>query len=439
MPGERESKSIRPFWKRGAGVIAAAAVIVLFILAATFLKSLVAGLLLAYLFLPLEKFFERMFRKISPRKKRQKNLYVNLGLGAVVTFLGVSLLVLLFGLTFILLPTAVSAGNNLKDLAAKTGTLAKLNETLAPYIPKEKEEAPSASPGTGTATAPEKEKKQKELSPGETLSRHLQKELLPQLRKYIRENFQIFSEKSLQAGKRAFSLFSHLVSGVSTFLLDLLLALFFFLFFLQKMALFTDAFTPGEGRKEKNSPGKWAVKGIFSSNWLPDVSEKTQEEAAGLIDRICLMFQKWLRGYFSIIVVETILYITLFYLFSIPYAFLLGVIAGLTILLPFLGPLASMTLTVSVILAFSHENTAFSLVGALLSYGAVNGLLEQFYLYPRLVGGAIGLTTLETIIVVLLGGLFAGITGMILAVPAAAILKMLIPELYRLCQGENSP
>lgn len=434
MRQEQEGKKLRPIWKRGAGVIAALAVIALFILAATFLRSLVAGLLLAYLFLPLEKYFERLFRGKSPREER-KLLYVNLGLGAVLFSLFLGIVILFTALTTILLPSARNVGNSLKTFAEKTHAIAKLNKTLSPYIAKEgkkEKKAPSPSPSpspSGTASAREALEKD--------LTHHVREEFLPRLRKYLQENFRNFSSGSLQIGKLAFGLLTHLVSGVSSFLLDLLLAIFFFLFFLQKMALFTEGFTPGAKKGVKSSPGQWAVSGIFSSNWLPDVSEKTQKEAAHLIDRICLMFQRWLRGYFFIILVETILYVTFFYLFSVPYALLLGLVAGVTILLPFLGPLASMVLTVSVCLAFSQENTAFTLIGALLTYGLINGLLEQFYLYPRLVGGAIGLTTLETIIVVLLGGLFAGIAGMILAVPAAAILKMLIPKIYRICKGDD--
>lgn len=430
MRQEQEGKKLRPIWKRGAGVIAALAVIALFILAATFLRSLVAGLLLAYLFLPLEKFFERFFRGKSPREER-KLLYVNLGLGAVLLSLFLGIVILFTALTTILLPSARNVGNSLKTFAEKTHAIAKLNKTLSPYIAKEgkkEKKAPSPSP-SGTASSRETLEK--------NLSHHVREEFLPRLRNCLQENFRNFSSGSLQIGKLAFGMLTHLVSGVSSFLLDLLLAVFFFLFFLQKMALFTEGFTPGAQKGVKSSPGQWAVSGIFSSNWLPDVSETTLKEAALLIDRICLMFQKWLRGYFFIILVETILYVTFFYLFSVPYALLLGLAAGVTILLPFLGPLASMVLTVSVCLAFSQGNTAFTLVGALLTYGLINGLLEQFYLYPRLVGGAIGLTTLETIIVVLLGGLLAGIAGMILAVPAAAILKMLIPKIYRICKGDD--
>ena len=45
----------------GAGLAVALVVIIVFILAATFLKSLIFGIILAYFFLPLEKYFEKHF------------------------------------------------------------------------------------------------------------------------------------------------------------------------------------------------------------------------------------------------------------------------------------------------------------------------------------------------------------------------------------------
>ena len=104
----------------------------------------------------------------------------------------------------------------------------------------------------------------------------------------------------------------------------------------------------------------------------------------------------------------------------------------MTILLPFIGPVASFALTFSICLAFCETHLLVTLIGVGVTYLLINGVLEQLFLYPTLVGGAIGLTTLETIIVVLLGGLLGGITGMILAVPAAAVLKYLIPKIYRI-------
>jgi len=122
----------------------------------------------------------------------------------------------------------------------------------------------------------------------------------------------------------------------------------------------------------------------------------------------------------------------------VPYAPVVGGIAGLTILLPFIGPIASCLLTVTVCLAIGQ--TSMMIVLAVIGvYLIVNGVAEQLFLYPRFVGEAMGLNILETIIVVLLGGLFAGISGMIFAVPAAAVLKYLIPKIYYSWQGDNYP
>ena len=60
-----------------------------------------------------------------------------------------------------------------------------------------------------------------------------------------------------------------------------------------------------------------------------------------------------------------------------------------------------------------------------------NGIIEQFILYPAVIGDSLGLTTLETIVVVLLGALFAGIPGMLLALPTASVLKYLISQILQ--------
>ena len=118
------------------------------------------------------------------------------------------------------------------------------------------------------------------------------------------------------------------------------------------------------------------------------------------------------------------------FLLGVPYAVPLGMIAGITVLLPFLGPLISLGLTVIVCLATGQGSLTLclTLVGV---YFVMNSIIEQLFLYPAFVGEALGLNILETLIVVLLGGLFAGIAGMIFAVPVASVLKFLIPRLYQ--------
>ena len=97
-------------------------------------------------------------------------------------------------------------------------------------------------------------------------------------------------------------------------------------------------------------------------------------------------------------------------------------------LLPYIGPFASIATTVLVCFAIGNMSM-LSILGVFAVYGLILSC-DQFFLYPSLVGEALGLNALETIIVVLLGGLFAGITGMIFAVPTASVLKYLIPKIY---------
>jgi len=60
----------------------------------------------------------------------------------------------------------------------------------------------------------------------------------------------------------------------------------------------------------------------------------------------------------------------------------------------------------------------------LLLFGGVQ-MVEGFILTPRVVGDSVGLHPVAILLAVLIGGMFFGIVGLILAVPAAAVLKVL--------------
>ena len=217
----------------------------------------------------------------------------------------------------------------------------------------------------------------------------------------------------------------HVTAWVGTFAFDLVMFLFFYYYFLLKMAVFA------AGREDPGQNlGEWTVSSIYQSGWLPDASENERNGAARIIDHIYTMFRAWLVGYFWIIVLETILYALIFVPFNVPFWPVLAFIAGCTILLPFLGPVLAAILSVVVTIIFAQEGIVMPIIGIALAYLLIHVILEQLLLYPVLVGEAIGLTLVETIIVVLLGAVVAGISGMILAVPAAALLKLLVPLFY---------
>ena len=222
------------------------------------------------------------------------------------------------------------------------------------------------------------------------------------------------------------------VTALATVLLDGMLTLFFFSFFLKKIAL-------GQSRQpgRQRPTGQYLVETIFGSGWLPNASTASLREAQIIIDEILAMLQTWVQGYVWIIIIETIVYTTLFLMLGVPYAPIFGLIAGMTILLPFIGPILGCSLTLVVTFAV-HSQSVTLATAIILVYFIVHGVVEQLILYPAFVGEALGLNTLETIIVVLLGGLLAGLAGVIFAVPAAAILKFLIPKIYSALQQDAS-
>ncbi len=465
-----------------AGIAVALVVILVFILAATFLKSLIFGLILAYFFLPLEKLFEnRIFqfrpvksvchalgilyepvRKLRVRIARAKEpsekerdeaerarLVTASTIAALVTvFLGIVLVLML--VVVLLIPNAVRFGNHLSQWASTSTLVMRAEKALTDWIDSET----SGSSGAKTADKSSAVKSSKDKSSKDTPSnpssegtahsfssfRDMISSLRPAVREYLQKNYKEFAGVMVTQGKGVLSGIISMATSLGVFAFDVLLCVFFFFYFLHGMAYYMSR---ASSSGEDDSVGAWYVRGIFGSNWMPSVTEASRREAIEIIDRIALMLRRWIRGYLWIIIIETILYVTAFSLFSVPYAPLLAMVAGLTILLPFLGPVGSFLLTVLVCITFGGPNTAGMLVGVCLTYVTINGIIEQLFLYPSLVGGAIGLTTLETIIVVLLGGLFAGIAGMIFAVPTAAIIKYLIPMIYHVwCNrktGESAP
>jgi predicted PurR-regulated permease PerM len=224
-----------------------------------------------------------------------------------------------------------------------------------------------------------------------------------------------------------------LLGALANLLLDSLMTLFFFSFFLKRIA--ADQ-APDRGRSRPTS--RYLVETIFSSGWLPSAGAEAIREAHVILDEVLSMLQTWVKGYLWIVIIESTVYITAFALLGIPYFHVLGLLAGMTVLLPFIGPIASLLLTLVVAFAFQGPSvTMFLLIAGV--YFFANVILEQLVLFPTLVGEALGLNSLETIIVVLLGGLVAGLAGAVFSIPVAAILKYLVPHIYQTLSQRRAP
>lgn len=429
----------------GIGIVVAIVLLLIFILAAKYLQSVIFGLILACLLLPVEKFFERRLsskgslvsrvygfcgiftrplaalaaklqrgrRELTAEEKEQRERSVLITRAVFLT----SLLVFVFAVAGTVFFTSLSSRY--------------VHQWKSAHVAKVSDVQANASSGDvrrdvvlqAFATASDYVEKLRDRF-GET----------PVVRSAIAAVSKLLTDENsrqevmkflLRRTGGMFAFTANVLGAFCSLLADILLTIFFFLLFLCKLAEFRSPEKKGGWQEE------YLVRSVFRSAWLPGAGEGTLLEAQRILSEILTRLKIWIKGYLTLMLIDGTVYTTVFWLLDVPYFFILGPLAGCGILLPYIGPILSCCLTLLVALATGGAAASSGmLLGILAAYLIYNGIIEQFILYPLVIGESLGLTTLETIIVVLLGAIFAGIAGMLFAIPAASVLKYLVPQIY---------
>jgi predicted PurR-regulated permease PerM len=111
-----------------------------------------------------------------------------------------------------------------------------------------------------------------------------------------------------------------------------------------------------------------------------------------------------------------------FIILGIQYAIFLGVLAALLNLIPYIGGLVAVIFCMLVTVTNSAQFSDVIWVAVVL--GIVQ-LIDNNFLMPKIVGSKVKLNALMTIVAVLIGGALCGFSGMFLAIPGVAILKVI--------------
>ncbi len=111
-------------------------------------------------------------------------------------------------------------------------------------------------------------------------------------------------------------------------------------------------------------------------------------------------------------------------LLGVPNAILFGMLTALLTMIPYVGIILSSLLPISV--AWMATGNIWSPIGVIAVFAVVQ-YLEANLIFPKVLGAQLGLNTLASIIIVLVGGLLWGVSGMILLMPLVSI-TMIIAE-----------
>lgn len=154
--------------------------------------------------------------------------------------------------------------------------------------------------------------------------------------------------------------------------------------------------------------------------WLPRAHAAVIRAQFRKIDDTLAGF---IRGTATVCVILAVGYATTLSVIGLDYGLLVGATAGLISFIPFFGALVGFALGVGLALLQFSDWLPVVLVAATFVAGQA---LEGNVLTPRLVGGRVGLHPLWIVFALMAGGSLAGFTGIVLAVPVAAVIGVLV-------------
>ncbi len=136
---------------------------------------------------------------------------------------------------------------------------------------------------------------------------------------------------------------------------------------------------------------------------------------------------RYIRGQFYLVVLmAAVTWVMLSMVFHLRYAFPIALATGLLEVIPLVGPVVAAVVAASVALAQGGPQMALGIV----VFYTIARQVEDQVIMPQVVGRAVHLHPIATVLAVLCGGVIAGVLGMILAVPAAATVSVVLDEIW---------
>jgi predicted PurR-regulated permease PerM len=163
------------------------------------------------------------------------------------------------------------------------------------------------------------------------------------------------------------------------------------------------------------------------ATFLKTVPTHYRHDARDLWEAFGESLSRYLGGLVFVVMIQGVLATVALYLLGVRYAILLGVWVSLTAIIPYLGAFLGGIPAVIVALVFGSSIFESSTTTAILTIVAYV-LIQQFegnFLTPRIQGQALQVHPILVLLAVIAGGELAGLAGVIFAVPALAVFRVL--------------
>lgn len=164
--------------------------------------------------------------------------------------------------------------------------------------------------------------------------------------------------------------------------------------------------------------------------FLPDQS---RSETKRILSEMNHALSSYIRGQiFVSLCIGTLLLIG-YLIIGLDYALTLAIIAMVTNVVPYLGPIIA--ITPAIILALIHSP---SMLLKLAIVWVIVQLLEGKLISPQIMGKSLRVHPITVIFVILTAGNLFGLPGIILAVPGYAVLKVIVTHIYQFIRLQSN-
>jgi len=161
---------------------------------------------------------------------------------------------------------------------------------------------------------------------------------------------------------------------------------------------------------------------VLNEKLMMMVPRRYANDVKEVMHRLSIVLGGLIRGQFLVCTLLAVYYSIAFAFLGLDMALLLGLLSGFLNLVPFVGSLASLALTLfTAVLSGGQITQCMGILGVYL----VANLIDNTVLTPRIVGKKMGISPLTIILALLAGAELLGFLGILLALPIMAMVKVL--------------
>ena len=153
------------------------------------------------------------------------------------------------------------------------------------------------------------------------------------------------------------------------------------------------------------------------------------------MQKIDLQLRSLLRGQITVCFALAILYGIGLHWAGCPFAVPIALFGGAASIIPYAGPF--LTLTPAVVFTVLFHGLGANLFWIFVVFVAVQ-IIESYFLTPRIIGSHIGLNHSWVVVALMVFSSAFGFLGMVIAVPTAAVLKVVAAESYAYYRQSSS-